>query len=135
LGQLSIVLSIARFKVIAHIIGLFFLWAGILYFVYSARDRHYVFITFSVLPFVVCTILTFAGRYIKRCNSEFSTRFEQFCTFLTDFYTCLQPLQSYLRFTLLLPERQLAYEKKKLCFSSLSSGLLTNYYWLACPAL
>jgi hypothetical protein len=70
LGQLSIVLSIvkkeARFKVIGHIIGLFFLWAGILYFVYSARDRHYVFITFSVLPFVVCTILTFAGRYIKR---------------------------------------------------------------------
>jgi hypothetical protein len=71
LGQLFILLSFllktARFKVITHITGLFFLWLSIVYFVYSSRDDYsFHFATLTAFPFAWCTIITFLGTYLQK---------------------------------------------------------------------
>ena len=71
LGQVALILSILDKKQsrknICQIIGLCLLWLSIAYFYYDTiTDRETGVVSVTVIPFAVCTIVTFAGKPIKR---------------------------------------------------------------------
>ena len=58
----------ANFKTVSHVIGIILLWTSIIYFAYGASGDSYThFATVTAIPFAVCTVITFVGRYIKMC--------------------------------------------------------------------
>lgn len=71
LGQIALLFSILNKKQVAknvsQIFGLCLLWLSVLYFKYDASKDSYTHIAiWSTLPFAICTIMTFAGRSLKR---------------------------------------------------------------------
>jgi hypothetical protein len=70
LGQVFILVSIfvkrPNLKLATHVIGILVLWIGVLYFTYNLTHERYVhFATFTVIPFAICTMLTFTGSYLR----------------------------------------------------------------------
>ncbi len=71
LGQAALLFSILDKKQsqrnLFQIVGLCLLWLSIAYFYYDTiTDRETVVVSVTVIPFAVCTIVTFAGKPIKR---------------------------------------------------------------------
>lgn len=75
-GQLLLILSIfskaPASKIIIHMCGLLLLWSAIMYFAWYARNHpHFILSILSLIPFAVCTIITVAGKIIKRLYYRF----------------------------------------------------------------
>lgn len=74
LGQIALLFSILHkrhnFKIISQIIGIVFLWLSLAYFIYDAKKDNYIhFGTITSIPFVICTVIAFTGRPIRKiCN-------------------------------------------------------------------
>ena len=71
LGQIALIFSILnkryKLKVGFQIIGLILFWTSILYFTYNTTKNNYIhFATVTVVPFAICTIITFVGQPVKR---------------------------------------------------------------------
>jgi hypothetical protein len=77
LGQILLIVSILlkelTGKIITHIGGLLLLWAAIIYFIWYALNHPPGFgiAAFFLIPFVVCTIITLAGKTVKRLYARF----------------------------------------------------------------
>jgi len=74
LGQIALTISIFakndRVKYMLHLSGLALFWSSILYFTYGIDKENYVhFAALTCLPFLICTIITFAGQTIKKLYS------------------------------------------------------------------
>ncbi len=71
LGQAALLFSILahsqRLKIFFQIIGLCLLWLSIVYFTYDTSTDRYIHIALlTVIPFAICTIITFAGQPLKK---------------------------------------------------------------------
>ena len=71
LGQAALILSISHhkriLKNIAQIIGISLLWLSIVYFTYdTTKDRYTHIALVTVIPFLICTIITFLGQSLKK---------------------------------------------------------------------
>ncbi|MCH5715121.1 hypothetical protein [Niabella hibiscisoli] len=71
LGKIVIIISLfivqKNRKLLFHISGLCLLWLSVIYFGYDAANDSYVHIAWvTVVPFFICTILTFTGKYLKK---------------------------------------------------------------------
>lgn len=69
LGQVAIITSlfIVKRKLVFHISGLCMLWLGLIYLGYDAVNNSRIQVAWlTAVPFFICTILTFTGKYLKR---------------------------------------------------------------------
>lgn len=73
LGQAALLFSILQqkqtVKNLSQIIGLCSLWMSVIYFIYDTSRNNYVPIALlTVVPFAICTIITFTGQRLKRLS-------------------------------------------------------------------
>lgn len=71
LGQCGLAISFLHnsqnFKFIFQATGIILLWLSLIYFIYDAyQGNNIYFAEITCIPFVVCTIITFAGQPIKK---------------------------------------------------------------------
>jgi hypothetical protein len=71
LGQIALLFSILykhkKVKLTFHLIGIIFLWLSLAYFIYDAKKGSHIYLgAITCIPFVVCTIIAFAGKPIRK---------------------------------------------------------------------
>ena len=75
LGQICVAVSIVKKqpsqKRIFHNAGLVLLWISVALLAYASIKDNYIFGWITVIPFFICTIITFFGKRISRFRENF----------------------------------------------------------------